>query len=264
MTRSSSSPSWTRTCSQRFQRGHHRAGPRLRARGQVLGRLDAARRHALPDARLGACPSATTASGCCARRSPAASSPACPTASGTSSRRTCPFLEQDDLDRIEAAIRRVHVDRHRLPARPHRRRTRRRAGAGRRRAPAAAADRPRHHRPVRRQPARDRPVPLPQRQLLHAPGRRTRARPPLPGQAGGDAPAQPRALPRRGGRRTSTSSSSATTWACRPARRSRPPMYREFFKPRERADVADAPRNARRTSRSCSTAAAASASCCPT
>ena len=35
----------------------------------------------------------------------------------------------------------------------------------------APQDRPGDHRPVRRQPAGDRPIPLPQRQVLHAPGR---------------------------------------------------------------------------------------------
>ena len=69
--------------------------------------------------------------------------------------------------------------------------------------------------------AGDRPVPLPHRQLPDAAGRRPATGPRVPGPAGGNAPGQPGTLP--GGRRAtrSTSSCSATTWACRTGRRCR-------------------------------------------
>ena len=122
---------------------------------------------------------------------------------------------------IAGAFEREHVDGDRQP-RPARWPA---ADGGRSLAEGATAlargHRPRHHRPVRRQPARDRPVPLPQRQLLRPAGRRAGARP-APSWTRRSSTTWPtwRSTSPPSGR-TSTSSPSATTWACRPARRSR-------------------------------------------
>ena len=67
-----------------------------------------------------------------------------------------PFLEHEDLDQLGGRVRRVHVVR-RSPRRPGRLSPALTAPAvlAEGGAPAPPADRPRHHRPVRRQPAGD-------------------------------------------------------------------------------------------------------------
>ena len=87
-----------------------------------------------------------------------------------------PYLEHDDLDRLSEALAEnmwcgVRSPPGPLVAGPD---GPRRLAEG---AKALRADREGDPRPLRRQPAGDRPVPLPQRQLPHAPGRR-------PGRAG--------------------------------------------------------------------------------
>ena len=225
---------------ERFQRGHDRAGPRLRARRQVLGRLDAARRHALPDARLGAAGARQRRVGACARRSAAASSPACPRASGTSSRPTGRSSNRTTWTSIEAAIRREHVDGHCVAARA-------RWSPG----PDGAAGAPAKARAGCAQQTdraiiglfggnllEIRPVPLPQRQLPHAAGRR--------------AASAPTASSTGWWRCTCATSSGSSARSGRhidiilfgddlgmqTGPQISPAMYREFFKPRARAHVA--------------------------
>ena len=200
------------------RRGRDRTGARVRAGGRALGRLDAARRLALPDAGLGV---PEREDGRWIMRSPSgrilAQMP-----DGALYFEQCywPYLEVDDLDQLEGAHR-EHVVPSEIAARPADRRPRRSAAFGRGRQAAARAHGPGHHRPVRRQSAGNRPVPVSQRRVPHAAGRRPEAGPGVPGSAGGVCTCRTWRTSSRPSGRTSTSSCSATTWGCRTARRCR-------------------------------------------
>ncbi len=103
---------------------------------------------------------------------PARSSPTCPTARCTSSRRIFRSRNPDDLADAGRRFRRMHVDGGCGPARSGRCGN---APPGGRAIPQEYG--PGDHRPVRRQPVRDGPILLSGRQFLHAPGRRTAERP---------------------------------------------------------------------------------------
>ena len=108
-----------------------------------------------------------------------------------------PFLETDDLPGLRSGVRGIHVA---FIVRGGASRTRRGSRAQGGRGEASAVHRQAHRGPVRRKHLRDRPVPLPQRQLLHAARRRAGTRGGIPGRAGPGAPGKPAHLP-RGGRR---------------------------------------------------------------
>ena len=159
-----------------LRRGRDRAGPGLRPGRPRLGRLDAAGRLALPDARLGPAGAAAGPMGVPFAQRPDAGQDArrgdCTSSSaiGRSSKKTiwtacprrwwktCGAGSQSPPGPLVAG-----PDGHRA--------------AGRGGPQVAGRDRSGHRRPVRRQPAGNRPVPLPHRQLLHAPGRQSPAGP---------------------------------------------------------------------------------------
>ena len=162
----------------------------------MLGRLDAARRHAVPDAGLGPARTAGEAVGVAIPERPGA---------GPNARRRhllrAMLLAVPGEGRFRPPAggpRREHVVCGAEPARPAGGRARRPARVGRRGSPTPCQDRSGHHRPVWRQSVGGRPVPLPQRQFSHAPGRR-----PPPGArvsrpAGRDPSEEPGAIPAGG------------------------------------------------------------------
>ena len=115
-----------------------------------------------------------------------------------------PYLDNDDLDRLPEALGENMWGGVPQPAGPAGGRAGRRAGAGRRGPAAAAADRPGDHRAVRRQSAGDRPIPLPQRQLLHAAGRKSPPGTRVSRPAGRNPSGQPGAVPPARSARIST------------------------------------------------------------
>ena len=128
------------------------------------------------------------------------------------------FDDEENIDDLPGAFAESMWTTIAAPPGPVTRRT-----AARRSPPTPRKHRPGHHRPVRRQPAGMRPVPLPQRRLPHAAGRKPAARACVPRPAGGTAPEKPGTVPAAWWATRSTSFCSATTWACSPDRRCRPP-----------------------------------------
>ena len=191
--RSSSWPSSTTTCSigSASTRSSWAAASRWKTSSGPTGRCPTGRRARCPPGR---CPSASPDAGCCARTA-AASSRRCPTARSTSSRPTGPSWIRRRISTISRA-RSTRACGRPSPARRGRSPPGRTATASWPKARSGCGEhRSGHHRAVRRQPAGDRPVPLPQRQLLHAPGRRAGQSRRVPRPAGRASPGQPGALP---------------------------------------------------------------------
>ena len=174
-----------------LRRRYDRDGTGLCPASERLDRLDAAGRHALPRARLDphrerAAPLGDPGPGRQdprpnARRGPVLRADLFPAGRGGRSSNRSRSARPD------------HVDRHRQPAGPGRSRH-----SPRGRPTAPQQHRPGHHRPVRRQSLRDRPILLPQRHVHDDAGRRAEEGPRVPRRAHGDPLGEPGPLPRRG------------------------------------------------------------------
>ena len=221
-----------RRCAATVPHRRRRVGTRVRPGRQGLGRLGIARRFALPDARLGLAPAGTGRVGHSLEHSGRVLGQDARRGDATSSKPTGRYLDGDDFDRLPEALAENMWCAVRSPPGPLVCRAGWAAALCRRGQGFAGTDRSGHRRSLRRQSAGDRAVPLPQRQLPHAHGRRPRSGQRISRSDRGDPSGEFGELSWRPSAPISTSSSSATTWGCRTDRKCRGPCTVELFMPR--------------------------------